>query len=309
MLENEKQFFIENKPSLEYEKNKRRIDDFCREYLPTGLRIALVTSGGTSVPLEHNTVRFVDNFSAGTRGSASTEYFLKQGYAVIFLHRSSSLKPFLRHFKDGLLEYLEITEGDVPQIKVQQKDLPAVLPVVRAYQTTMREGRLLLVPFTTLVDYLFLLKAAAAALAPFKQRALLYLAAAVSDFYIPAEKMAQHKIHSDEGPLQLHLQLVPKILKPLVWLWTPDAFVISFKLETDHSILIEKARKALRTYKHKLVIANELQSRKYKVFMVAPSKNEEEISLTQEEMLSGKEIEEIIISDVTRRHTQHMANS
>ncbi len=44
-------------------------------------------SGGTTVPMEHNTVRFVDNFSAGTRGSASAEYFLASGYPVIFLYR------------------------------------------------------------------------------------------------------------------------------------------------------------------------------------------------------------------------------
>ena len=47
-------------------------------------RIALVTSGGTTVPLENNTVRFIDNFSAGTRGATSAEYFLENGYAVIF---------------------------------------------------------------------------------------------------------------------------------------------------------------------------------------------------------------------------------
>jgi phosphopantothenate-cysteine ligase len=44
-------------------------------------------SGGTTVPLEHNTVRFVDNFSAGTRGSASAEYFLEKSYVVIFIYR------------------------------------------------------------------------------------------------------------------------------------------------------------------------------------------------------------------------------
>lgn len=44
-------------------------------------------SGGTTIPLEHNTVRYVDNFSAGTRGSVSAEYFLEHGYAVIFMHR------------------------------------------------------------------------------------------------------------------------------------------------------------------------------------------------------------------------------
>lgn len=40
----------------------------------------------------------MDNFSAGTRGSASAEYFLEQGYAVIFMHRQKSLEPFIRHF-------------------------------------------------------------------------------------------------------------------------------------------------------------------------------------------------------------------
>jgi len=59
--------------------------------------IVLVTSGGTTVPLEKNTVRFIDNFSGGTRGSCSAEEFLKQGYAVIFAHRKNSLQPFSRH--------------------------------------------------------------------------------------------------------------------------------------------------------------------------------------------------------------------
>lgn len=42
---------------------------------------------GTMVPLEQLTVRFVDNFSSGTRGAASTEYFLEKDYPVIFLYR------------------------------------------------------------------------------------------------------------------------------------------------------------------------------------------------------------------------------
>jgi phosphopantothenate-cysteine ligase len=61
-------------------------------------RLVLITSGGTTVPLERNTVRFIDNFSLGTRGAASAEYFLRNDYAVIFMHRSGSLLPFSRHF-------------------------------------------------------------------------------------------------------------------------------------------------------------------------------------------------------------------
>ena len=35
--------------------------------------VVVITSGGTTVPLERNTVRFIDNFSVGTRGAASAE--------------------------------------------------------------------------------------------------------------------------------------------------------------------------------------------------------------------------------------------
>lgn len=48
------------------------------------------------------------------------------------------------------------------------------------------------------------------------------------------------------------MQIVPKLLAPLVSLWVPHAFVVSFKLETDESILITKARDSLNKYKHKV---------------------------------------------------------
>ncbi len=39
-------------------------------------KIVCVTSGGTSVPLEKNTVRSIENFSTGKRGASSAEYSL-----------------------------------------------------------------------------------------------------------------------------------------------------------------------------------------------------------------------------------------
>lgn len=39
--------------------------------------IVCVTSGGTTVPLERHCVRFIDNFSGGTRGALSAEFFLE----------------------------------------------------------------------------------------------------------------------------------------------------------------------------------------------------------------------------------------
>ena len=50
-----------------------------------------------------------------------------------------------------------------------------------------RESEALLsLTFVTVTDYLFLLRAASRALAPMGPRAMLYLAAAVSDYYLPA---------------------------------------------------------------------------------------------------------------------------
>lgn len=59
-------------------------------------------------------------------------------------------------------------------------------------------------------------------------------------------------MQSSAGVPNIQLQLVPKLLAPIVSLWVPHAFVVSFKLETDESILIAKARDALNKYRHKV---------------------------------------------------------
>ena len=80
--------------------------------LHVGKPIVLVTSGGTTVPLEVNTVRFIDNFSAGTRGAISAEHFLDSGYAVIFLHRKFSLAPFTHNFLPTVYNFLDHIQAD-----------------------------------------------------------------------------------------------------------------------------------------------------------------------------------------------------
>ena len=42
----------------------------------------------------------------------------------------------------------------------------------------------------------------------------------------------EHKIQSDDGELLLVLERVPKLIKPLVKEWSPEAFVTSFKVST-----------------------------------------------------------------------------
>ena len=75
---------------------RAKIEQFVEFQRAARRNLVLITSGGTTVPLEQRTVRFIDNFSVGTRGSASAEYFLRQDYAVLFLYRKRSLKPFER---------------------------------------------------------------------------------------------------------------------------------------------------------------------------------------------------------------------
>ncbi|GMR42554.1 hypothetical protein PMAYCL1PPCAC_12749 [Pristionchus mayeri] len=256
-------------------------------------RIALVTSGGTQVPLEKNTVRFIDNFSMGTRGATSAEYLLATGYTVLFMHRESSLLPFSRHFH-SLFSMLQVEDG-----KAVSSDAKLINNIQKAAQYS---SRILFVPFVTLDQYLHLLEALCTVLKPLHERVLVYLAAAVSDFYIKHDDLPTHKMRTEE--VSLPLSVVPKNLQRLVENIVPRAFVVSFKLETDESILVEKARKALSSYGHQLVVANMLQTRKEHVVLVDNEK-EEHIRLHDK----SKEIEEEIIHNIKERHSEHIANS
>ena len=99
------------------------------------------------------------------------------------------------------------------------------------------------------------------------------------------------------------MELVPKLLRPLVRHWCPNAFVISFKLETDESILLEKARFALNKYGHKLVIANILHTRKHSVVLVEEFESEE-VHVKDED---GIEIESVIVTKVVDKHKAFMS--
>lgn len=141
--------------------------------------------------MEHNTVRFVDNFSAGTRGSSSAEYFLDHNYAVIFMHRLKSLEPFTRHFTgQQFFDMLDITDnGQSTSITVKPDSVDVFAPILAKYKQARESQMILYVSFTSVVDYMWLLRAACECLAAFEERSVLYLAAAVSDFYIPQDMM------------------------------------------------------------------------------------------------------------------------
>ncbi|XP_037535317.1 phosphopantothenate--cysteine ligase [Nematolebias whitei] len=297
------------------EEVKEKMAAFARFHAEAGRRVVLITSGGTKVPLESRTVRFLDNFSSGRRGAASAEYFIDSGYAVIFLHRHHSLYPYTRMFVTiNMLDALQFmgggegAAGNGAEVVVNQQVLPNIAKVLKRYQEVKDGGLLLPIEFNTLSEYLHLLKAAAQALNSIGSKAMFYLAAAVSDFYIPTSEMPEHKIQSSNGPLQLSMKMVPKILSPLVKDWAPQAFVTSFKLETDASILLDKARGALDTYRHQAVVANVLDSRRGYVVVVTPE-TQAELILSKEDVKKEVEIEERIVSNLTSEHSKFMTQA
>lgn len=75
---------------------------------------------------------------------------------------------------------------------VKKDHVPKVLPILKKYQTVKKSKQFLSVPFTSLADYLWLLRACCESLATSQQNALLYLAAAVSDFYVPSEQLVSY---------------------------------------------------------------------------------------------------------------------
>lgn len=298
--------------------------------------VVVVTSGGTTVPLERHCVRFIDNFSGGTRGALSAEEFLEAGYAVVFLTRRHSIQPFTKGLPSGeivdcLTQILRADPGasnglgvigaagsgggndedgfgaaaasasnattapaqatcETPRAITASSGRSAALvaAALRKARAAAVAGTLLRLSFETLFEYLTYLKSIAVALDSTScgRRAAFYLAAAVSDFYVPRSEMPEHKIQSSDvacsspsdpeaegrcgGHLTLRLAKTPKMLGALREHWAPRAFVVGFKLETDEAILVSKAARSIASYGLHAVVANILETRKERVLIVAP---------------------------------------
>lgn len=290
----ENHYFSNEPPPKDLKTTVTLAREFIYRHGEDGRRVALVTSGGTTVPLETHTVRYIDNFSAGTRGATSAEYFLQHGYAVIFLHRQFSLLPYSRHYSHNTRSFLDFMREEDGRVVVDEQHQEDMLEVLRQYTSVKREGRLLILSFVTITEYLWDLREVAQLMRPLGPKAIFYLAAAVSDFFVPRDRMVEHKIQSNEEFLQttdasderapaartegrklvIDLEPVPKFLKQLVDGWAPEGMIVSFKLETDPSILVKKAQYSLQKYAHHLVIGNLLLTRKWEVVFVSTMEGE-----------------------------------
>ncbi|CEO96919.1 unnamed protein product (mitochondrion) [Plasmodiophora brassicae] len=263
-----------------------------------GLRVALVTSGGTTVPLERSTVRFIDNFSTGTRGAAIAEGIAcDPRYAVVFLTRRGSVQPWLRRvpFLQGF-QLLDAVSGDPGRLSVSPEQLATVTDVAGEYMSN--RSRLLVVEFQDVHEYLSLLASICSIIAVAGPKACVVCAAAVSDFYIPESDLPEHKIQSSPQGLTLTLKATPKMLGHVKARWAPSAFLVSFKLETDENLLMGKARSALATYGCDVVIGNLLHSRYRQVYVVTG----QSCDLIDD----PQRLEQRIVSAIIDRHSVHM---
>lgn len=69
-----------------------------------------------------------------------------------------------------------------------------LIPLIDEYKMIKERNMMLKIEFTTLSTYLHMLYIAAQALRSMGKDAILYLAAAVSDFYIPQKNMVRYTI-------------------------------------------------------------------------------------------------------------------
>ena len=281
-------------------------------------KVVVVTSGGTTVPLEKRTVRFIDNFSTGTRGATSAEYFLRRGYSVVFVHRVGSKLPFvsaalksINGSLDGFCSTLRAEPG-ARSVAVAESAagnaLLSALVEARAYT-----DRVLFCHFESVDSYLWLLRAAARAAN--RDECMLYLAAAVSDFYIPAARLEEHKIQStpgsggDSAGLTLVLDNVPKTLQLLTREWAARAFTVSFKLETDALILARKARGAIAKYGVDAVVANVLDTRFDEVRLFTPPGESSAASTGAERVVTrpeGDVVEAALVDELIKLHAARL---
>ena len=109
------------------------------------------------MPLERSCVRFIDNFSKGTRGAKSVEQFLEAGYAVIFLSRRGSAQPFVADYQEEmgvstLTDFFDISDGD--QLAFNEAKAAKLRRAVSRAHAVTAAGTYLNVPFETLFEYM-----------------------------------------------------------------------------------------------------------------------------------------------------------
>lgn len=108
------------------------------------------------------------------------------------MHRQFSLQPFSRHYSHTTHPFLDfLDKADDTGITVKEGERAHLLEVLSKYKDVHKRGMLHTLHFVTVNDYLWLLRAISQELFVLGRDAMFYLAAAVSDFFLPRQKMVR----------------------------------------------------------------------------------------------------------------------
>lgn len=105
------------------------------------------------------------------------------------MHRQFSLQPFSRHYSHStrpFLDFLDVSDGSIEVTGTEREQLKRVLD---QYKRAQAAGTLLTLTFVTVNDYLWLLRAVSQEMSVMGRQSMYYLAAAVSDFFLPTQKI------------------------------------------------------------------------------------------------------------------------
>jgi phosphopantothenate-cysteine ligase len=269
-------FFNSTPPNDEWCMNEQQaaLKSFVEVHVKDGRRVALVTSGSATVPL--NNEGSMDAVSYGDRGAASAEQFLRAGYAVIFLHRRGSLAPFSRHFqtyiRDNLFMKMIHVQPDGTMILQSDNDAERkkqLAGVLRAAQDT--SARLFHFKFTTVQQYLHYLRMASQVLDVVGSRGLILLSASVLDYYVPSatttiRSSLQHSPPqsptNDKGKpkkkdyLTLNLIRTPNLVRKIRSTYAPKAFFVTLKSVADKNLMHAAAYRDIERWGVDVVVAD-----------------------------------------------------
>jgi phosphopantothenate-cysteine ligase len=196
------------------------------------------------------------------------------------------------------------TSDEHGHIRIERgEDERVIAAALNAYSAALRAESLCTLSFTTLHEYLWLLRALILPLRAFGSRAMLYSAAAVSDFYLTPERVAQDKIQSAEGALTLRLSNVPKVV-PVIKTWAPELYLVTFKLETDPKMLSPKMKGHLTRYNVDVVVGNMLHDRDQRIAI-----GTQWSETTIERSDPSEEIENQLVSQIVSLHAKSLARA
>ncbi|TDH70717.1 hypothetical protein CCR75_008872 [Bremia lactucae] len=282
-------------PRWELSAIQSKVENFITTQLDNQRRgIAFITSGATIVPLDPETSTFVDMAPQllEHRGPACAEYLLQVGYAVIFVHRLHSMKPFTRHFQKyiqngALMDMFQIKDDG---IVFSGMGIPQQLQLQKITQLyTECSNRILYISFTSVQQYLMLTRITAKAMEAAKDRGIVLLAASLMDFYVPvdpsvpevdfstiASKTVTSSILSpsfapkhpkskhlkklskkkNSGDFSVNFVRVPNIIRMIRKNWCPKAFLVTCKHQLASGQDIESAHDDLEKWGADVIAGN-----------------------------------------------------